>query len=354
MNTPLKSIPEELLVLEVLSRSSANRSRILTANLSDLLLSWLKGQLQCFPDDEEMLSFGDDNSGENRDEEWMRSTSLLLTILDHFNAVFLPLVPQRGLEAMQRSEVSSSCSLLCGVELTRLLAKCKERKEESWSAMARWLRREIMLCLPHETPERQTTMKESLAAAGEERWLRRVCGDLTVDNSDHAREAVDDSDHAQIAVNNSDHAQIAVNNSDHAQKTIDGDLLVFLLLQPTVSDTVAELSFLALVLTRSTKNHLAEFVEPVVYALALKDLPFLRTEATVFSTLTLLSSLPPSSVCLLSLTFSKEELRQRQSFLLLLFLLLHERPELYRRFLTVATEPILLVSPFSSSHPSPC
>lgn len=164
MNTPLKSIPEELLVLEVLSRSSANRSRILTANLSDLLLSWLKGQLQCFPDDEEMLSFGDDNSGENRDEEWMRSTSLLLTILDHFNAVFLPLVPQRGLEAMQRSEVSSSCSLLCGVELTRLLAKCKERKEESWSAMARWLRREIMLCFPHETPERQTTMKESLAA----------------------------------------------------------------------------------------------------------------------------------------------------------------------------------------------
>ena len=268
MNTPLKSIPEELLVLEVLSRSSANRSRILTANLSDLLLSWLKGQLQCFPDDEEMLSFGDDNSGENRDEDWMRSTSLLLTILDHFNAVFLPLVPQRGLEAMQRSEVSSSCSLLCGVELTRLLAKCKERKEESWSAIARWLRREIMLCLPHETPERQTTMKESLAAAGEERWLRRVCGDLTVDNSDHAREAV--------------------NNSDHAQKTIDGDLLVFLLLQPTVSDTVAELSFVALVLTRSTKNHLAEFVEPVVYALALKDLPFLRTEATVFSTLTLL------------------------------------------------------------------
>ena len=155
-----------------------------------------------------MLSFGDDNSGENRDEEWMRSTSLLLTILDHFNAVFLPLVPQRGLEAMQRSEVSSSCSLLCGVELTRLLAKCKERKEESWSAMARWLRREIMLCLPHETPERQTTMKESLAAAGEERWLRRVCGDLTVDNSDHAREAVNDSDHAREAVDDSDRKSV--------------------------------------------------------------------------------------------------------------------------------------------------
>lgn len=210
MNTPVKSIPEELLVLEVLSRSSSNRSRILSANISDLVLAWLKSQLQSFPDDEEMLSFGE-SSEENRDDEWMRSTSLLLTIIDHFNAVFLPITPQRGLEGMQRAEASSNCSLLCGVELTRLLVKCKEKKEDAWTAMTRWLKREIMLCFFHESSERQTTMEESLAAAGEEVWLRRISGDLASDASESLPEAVD------------------------------RDLLVFLLLQPTVSDQVAEL-----------------------------------------------------------------------------------------------------------------
>lgn len=82
----------------------------------------------------------------------------------------------------------------------------------------------------------------------------------------------------------------------------------------------------------------------------MKDVAFLRTEDTVFSALTLLSSLPPSFASLCCFTCSEEELRQRQSFLLLLFLLLHERPELYRRFLTVATEPILLVLLPSPSH----
>lgn len=209
MNTPLKSIPNELLVLEVLSRSASNRSRILSANISDLVLSWLKSQLQSFPDDEEMLSFGE-SSEENRDEEWMRSTSLLLTIIDHFNALFLPIVPQRGLEGMQRAEISSSCDLLCGVELTRLLVKCKEKKEESWAAMTRWLKREIMLCFFHESSERQTIIRESLAAAGETVWLRRITGDLDSDD--------------------------VVNT-----ETVDRDLLVFLLLQPTLSDRVAAL-----------------------------------------------------------------------------------------------------------------
>lgn len=103
-------------------------------------------------------------------------------------------------------------------------------------------------------------------------------------------------------------------------------------------------------ITRSTTSHLTEFVESVVYALALKDVAFLRTESTVFSVLTLLSSIPPSFASLRCLICSEEELRQRQSFLLLLFLLLHERPELYRRFLAVATEPILLVVFSSPSH----
>mgnify|MGYP007103645050 CR=1 FL=1 len=40
---------------------------------------WLKAQLQCFPEDEEMLSFGEANS-DQRDEEWMRTTSVILTL----------------------------------------------------------------------------------------------------------------------------------------------------------------------------------------------------------------------------------------------------------------------------------
>ena len=174
-NASIKDIAGELLVLEVLCRSEANRSVIFSTKIGDLVSVWLKAQLQCFPEDEEMLSFGDSSSA-HRDEEWMRTTSVILTLVDHFNATFLPITPQRGAEGMCRSELCDKYHIFCGVELARLLVKCKEKKEEEWRAMECWLRREVSFCVRQETTERQELITEILTSSGEESWLKLIQG----------------------------------------------------------------------------------------------------------------------------------------------------------------------------------
>ena len=163
--------------MEILSRSSSNRSVLSSAKIADLLSNWLKKQSQSFPDDEEMLLFdssSSSNENNDRDEKWIRTTSVLLTILDHFNASYHPFTPQKGLDGMQRSELSTLYRIPCGVELARLLQRCKTKKGEEWRAMEVWLRRELAFTFSVESTERLEEVKEALSSCGELAWMERM------------------------------------------------------------------------------------------------------------------------------------------------------------------------------------
>ena len=164
-------------MVEILSRSSSNRSALSSAKIADLLSNWLKKQSQSFPDDEEMLLFdssSSSNEGNDRDNKWIRTTSVLLTILDHFNASYHPFTPQKGLEGMQRSELSTLYRIPCGVELARLLQRCKSKKGEEWRAMERWLRRELAFTFSVESTERLEEVREVLSSCGELAWMEMM------------------------------------------------------------------------------------------------------------------------------------------------------------------------------------
>ena len=176
-NASIQDIAGEMLVLEILSRSSSNRAALSSAKIDDLLLNWFKKQSQSFPDDEEMLLFdtsSSSNESNDRDDKWMRTTSVLLTILDHFNASYHPFTPQKGLEGMQRSELSSLCRIPCGVELARLLQRCKSKKGEEWRAMEIWIRRELAFTFSVESTYRLEEVKEVLNSCGELAWMERM------------------------------------------------------------------------------------------------------------------------------------------------------------------------------------
>lgn len=142
--------------------------------------NWFKNQAQSFPDDEEMLLFGGDSSSSegasSRDDKWMRTTSVLLTLLDHFNASYHPMTSQKGLEGMQRSEISTAYRIPCGVELANLLQRCKAKKGEEWRSMEGWIRRELAFTVSMETPERMEMVREMVANSGETEWLETVLG----------------------------------------------------------------------------------------------------------------------------------------------------------------------------------
>lgn len=268
---------------------------------------WLKAQLHCFPEDEEMLSFGEVNS-EQRDEEWMRTTSVILTLIDHFNATFLPITPQRGAEGMCRSELSDKCHLFCGVELARLLIKCKEKKEEGWRSMECWLRREVSFCVGKETVERQDLIIEILTSGNEQSWLHLIQG-----------------------------------ISQEGLETYENDdMIVYLLLQKDIQWDFASLFLLNDGFICSVVQNITHHLQALIYALCLTSIPYLHSSDVIFTILTSLSSLPPNDT----------EVKQRQLFFILLFLLVHDSPSLFTHFLSITTHDMLLVILLLSLHNS--
>ena len=92
----------------------------------------------------------------------------------------------------------------------------------------------------------------------------------------------------------------------------------------------------------SVLSHIPDHIQAIIYALCLTSIPFLHSPDVIFTILTSLSSLPPNDT----------EVKQRQAFFTLLFLLVHNSSSLFTHFLSITTNDMLLVIILPSLHHS--
>ena len=148
----LHELTNELLVLEILSRSVENRRYLRSTVFIHLLYQWLRKTIRSFPADDEndMLSFGTQASSSSN-SVYIRVLKVILVIVDHWLCLPYPVdssFPFLNLISMADSINHEECKIDVGIELSFLLVKAQRANKEEWTPVIQHLLRLVVGCIP--------------------------------------------------------------------------------------------------------------------------------------------------------------------------------------------------------------
>lgn len=143
----MQELTNELLVLEILSRSPENRRYLRSTPFYQLLHVWLRTLLRTFPTDDadDMLSFGMKSTTSNA--HFIRTLKVILVVIDHWLCLPYPVdsgFPFLNLIGLCDRTQDEECKIDVSVELSIMLVKSQRMNKEEWSQVSQHLLRLVV------------------------------------------------------------------------------------------------------------------------------------------------------------------------------------------------------------------
>ena len=143
----MQELTNELLVLEIISRSAENRRYLRSTYFIQLLHMWLRKLLCSYPSDDadDMLSFGNQTASSNT--SFIRILKVVLVIIDHWLCLPYPVdsqFPFLNLISLADHTLIEDCKIDVSVELSIMLVKSQRLNTSEWEPVIQHLIRLVI------------------------------------------------------------------------------------------------------------------------------------------------------------------------------------------------------------------